>query len=170
MLRYLGQNLAPCRAMIVITMPLCITVDWLEPLILMYWLTIKAVFVTSYLTWRWYIWPWIPLDQAAVQAVTSFTYLTITHWNVMSFRTWGWYIGPSRWSCNQPPLFWDCVLLYLRSPKGGCCSISDDLSCSFRVKTGIPPRSGCSADCDVICFTWRWRNQHLLSVDDWDLN
>ena len=24
-----------------------------------------------------------------------------------------------------------CVLLYLRSPKGGCCSISDDLSCSW---------------------------------------
>ena len=31
--------------------------------------------------------------------------------------------------CN-PPLFWGCVLLYLRLPKGGCCSISDDLSCS----------------------------------------
>ena len=29
------------------------------------------------------------------------------------------------------PLFWGCVLLYLRSAKGGCCSISDDLSCSF---------------------------------------
>ena len=29
-----------------------------------------------------------------------------------------------------PSLFWGCVLLYLRSPKGGCCSISDDLSCS----------------------------------------
>ena len=27
------------------------------------------------------------------------------------------------------PRFWGCVLLYLRSPKGGCCSISDDLSC-----------------------------------------
>ena len=28
------------------------------------------------------------------------------------------------------PLFWDCVLLYMRSPKGSCCSIWDDLSCS----------------------------------------
>ena len=28
-----------------------------------------------------------------------------------------------------PPLFWGSVLLYLRSPKGGCCSVSDDLSC-----------------------------------------
>ena len=28
------------------------------------------------------------------------------------------------------PLFWGSVMLYLRSPKGGCCSISDDLSCS----------------------------------------
>ena len=37
----------------------------------------------------------------------------------------------SRWFCTPPPLFWGCVLLYLRSPKGGYCSISDDLSCSF---------------------------------------
>ena len=29
------------------------------------------------------------------------------------------------------PLLWGCVLLNLRSPKGGCCSISDDMSCSF---------------------------------------
>ena len=36
----------------------------------------------------------------------------------------------SGWFCTPPPrLFWGCVLLYLRSPKGGCCSISDDLSC-----------------------------------------
>ena len=36
----------------------------------------------------------------------------------------------SRWFCNPPPLFWGSVLLYLRSPTDGCCSISDDLSCS----------------------------------------
>ena len=30
-----------------------------------------------------------------------------------------------------PPLFWGWILLILRSPKGGCCSISDDLSCSW---------------------------------------
>ena len=30
-----------------------------------------------------------------------------------------------------PPLFWGWILLILRSPKGGCCSISDDLSCSL---------------------------------------
>ena len=29
------------------------------------------------------------------------------------------------------PLFWGSILLILRSPKGGCCSISDDLSCSL---------------------------------------
>ena len=29
-----------------------------------------------------------------------------------------------------PPLFWGSVLLYLRSLNGGCCSISDDLSCT----------------------------------------
>ena len=31
-----------------------------------------------------------------------------------------------------PPLFWGWILLILRSPKGGCFSISDDLSCSFQ--------------------------------------
>ena len=36
----------------------------------------------------------------------------------------------SCWFCNPPPLFWCWILLILRSPKGGCCSISDDLSCS----------------------------------------
>ena len=30
-----------------------------------------------------------------------------------------------------PPLFWGSVLLYMRSPKGGCCSIADDLTCSY---------------------------------------
>ena len=30
-----------------------------------------------------------------------------------------------------PLLILDSVLLYLRSPKGGCCLISDDLSCSY---------------------------------------
>ena len=30
-----------------------------------------------------------------------------------------------------PLLIWGCVLLSLRSPKGGCCSISDDLSCVY---------------------------------------
>ena len=39
----------------------------------------------------------------------------------------------SRWFCKPPPKFWGCVLLYLRSPKGGCCSISDDLSCSHEL-------------------------------------
>ena len=38
-----------------------------------------------------------------------------------------------RWFCNPPPLFWGSVLLYLRSPKGGCCSISDDLPCSHKL-------------------------------------
>ena len=31
----------------------------------------------------------------------------------------------------SPSLFWGCTLLYLWSPKGGCCSISDDLSFSW---------------------------------------
>ena len=36
-----------------------------------------------------------------------------------------------------PPLFWGWILLILRSPKGGCCSISDDLSCSLIKKLSI---------------------------------
>ena len=32
---------------------------------------------------------------------------------------------------DRVPLFWSSVLLYLRSPRGGCCSTSDDLSCSI---------------------------------------
>ena len=39
----------------------------------------------------------------------------------------------SRWFCN-PHLFWGSVLLYLQSPKGGCCSISGDLSCFCYLK------------------------------------
>ena len=31
-----------------------------------------------------------------------------------------------------PPPYFKNVLLYSRTPKGGCCSISDDLSCSYR--------------------------------------
>ena len=37
----------------------------------------------------------------------------------------------SCWLCTPPPLFWGWILLILRSPKGSCCSISDDLSCFF---------------------------------------
>ena len=29
--------------------------------------------------------------------------------------------------CKPPPFIWGCVLLYLWSPKGRCCSILDDL-------------------------------------------
>ena len=31
---------------------------------------------------------------------------------------------------TPPPLIWGSVLLYMRSLKDGCCSISDELSCS----------------------------------------
>ena len=44
----------------------------------------------------------------------------------------------SRWFCNLPP-FWGCVLFYLRSPKGGCCSILDDFSCSFQTQGRCMP-------------------------------
>ena len=35
-----------------------------------------------------------------------------------------WY---SRWFCNPLPIIWGSALLHLRSPKGGCRSISDDV-------------------------------------------
>ena len=37
------------------------------------------------------------------------------------------------------PLFWGCVLLYLRSLESGCWSISDDLSCSFAFVLRLRP-------------------------------
>ena len=40
----------------------------------------------------------------------------------------------SPWFCSPPPLIWGSALLYLRSPKGGCYSISEDLSCSSNKK------------------------------------
>ena len=40
--------------------------------------------------------------------------------------------GCFRWYCQPHPLIWDSVLLYLQSPKGGWCSISDDWSCSHK--------------------------------------
>ena len=46
-------------------------------------------------------------------------------------------------------LFSGCVLLYLRSPKGGCCSISDDLSCS-------PNRLKSTSIADIQHITGRW--------------
>ena len=58
-----------------------------------------------------------------------------------------------------PLPLWNCVLLYLRSPKGVCCSISDDLSyshgdidCSLlQVCQRVIPATGCSQ----IRFSWR---------------
>ena len=45
-------------------------------------------------------------------------------------------LGCSHWFCKPPPSFiWGSVLLYSQSPKGGCCSISDDLSCSHNHNT-----------------------------------
>ena len=41
----------------------------------------------------------------------------------------------SRWFCT--PLTWGSVLLYLRSPKGGYCSVSDDLCWFFLHLEGI---------------------------------
>ena len=37
----------------------------------------------------------------------------------------------SRWFCNPPPPRLRQCIAYMRSPKGGCCSISDDLFCSY---------------------------------------
>ena len=45
-------------------------------------------------------------------------------------------LGCSHWFCA--PLHLRQCIAYLQVPKGGCCSISDDLSCSCTVKYGIP--------------------------------
>ena len=44
-----------------------------------------------------------------------------------------------------PPYFEAEILLILRSPKGGCCSISDDLSCSYYqiLEVSIEHCNGC---------------------------
>ena len=57
----------------------------------------------------------------------------------------------SLWFCNPPPLFWGCVLLYLRSPKGGCCSKSDDLSCSWSCRKSLNWALGCRES-----LNWEW--------------
>ena len=51
---------------------------------------------------------------------------------------WASNIHRKFWFCSSP-LIWGSVSLYMRSPKGGCCSISDDLSCllSYYVPTHI---------------------------------
>ena len=41
------------------------------------------------------------------------------------------YIPYKKFLLWPPPLIWGSVLLYLRSPKGGCYSTSDDLSLCF---------------------------------------
>ena len=46
-----------------------------------------------------------------------------------------WYVPVG---FDPPPLFWGWILLILRSPKGGCCSISDDLSCSSKEYSFLP--------------------------------
>ena len=44
------------------------------------------------------------------------------------------YVSPSNFRMHPlvtpPPLNWGSVLLYLLSPNGGCCLISDDFTCS----------------------------------------
>ena len=41
---------------------------------------------------------------------------------------------------TPPPPILRLNIAFLRSPKGGCCSISDDLSCSFNVLVQAPTR------------------------------
>ena len=79
----------------------------------------------------------LPLDILTIYS-PSITLNLETYFRYISYRTCTvgcttsyfveiiWF---SRWFCNPNPL-WDSVMLYLRSPKDGCCSISHDLSCS----------------------------------------
>ena len=51
--------------------------------------------------------------------------------------------------CRPLPLLWGSVLLCLQSPEGGCCSISDDMSCSvFGHKIPLMILQ------DKICWKW----------------
>ena len=79
----------------------------------------------------------------------------------------------SRWFCT--PLFLGRVLFYLRSPKGGCCSISDDLSCSFVLVNSnlfhLPceagstiPREGFNLKCYYSCIIARLSDVRLPSL------
>ena len=55
-----------------------------------------------------------------------------------------------------PPLFWGSVLLYLRLPKSGCCSISDDLSCSYKGFSEAKCHIGITLSvsiCIVVCLS-----------------
>ena len=55
-----------------------------------------------------------------------------------------------------PPLIWGSILLYMRSPMCGCCSISDDLSCS----------------CSCSATGWlpiRDLHDHLQLLGDWSI-
>ena len=72
----------------------------------------------------------------------TFVVLNTWMWTLQIFRINGrrvnrytlyQILGCSRWFCNPPPLIWGSVLLYLQWSKGGCCSISDYLFCSFAV-------------------------------------
>ena len=61
-----------------------------------------------------------------------------------------------------PPLFWGCVLLFLRSSKGSCRSISDDLSCSCKLNYSCTMTQTITAFrhnysrlfCYVVCFLY----------------
>ena len=56
---------------------------------------------------------------------------------------------------SPPPLFWVWILLILRSPKGGCCSISDDLSCSYNKRDTIYI---------VGIYSWKRMTRYLLKI------
>ena len=59
------------------------------------------------------------------------------------------------------PLFWGCVWLYLRSPKCGYCSKSDDLSCTFNCFVDITSCGRNTPMANVYkfnCQIWLFRN------------
>ena len=70
---------------------------------------------------------------------------------------------------TPPPLFWGWILLILRSPKGGCCSISDDLSCPFRFfkNAWIPNQTDCQETFAVTLrhgATPQWRHSKWVTA------
>ena len=62
--------------------------------------------------------------QRVLFALAGMLSICLSHFNLLLIMLIIWC-----WFCTS--LFWGSVLLYLRSPKGDRCSISDDLSCSY---------------------------------------
>ena len=80
-------------------------------------------------------WLFSPFRYMLIHTVRFIVFISIPDEELVSETTFGctasylvkFYDVPVGFVLHPP--FWSCVLLYLQSPKDGCCSISDDFSC-----------------------------------------